>query len=351
MSALDSTPLLVGTTAAVVLVLLGPIIQFVLHRRGRTRFAADLRGLRWPIRWFAVALVARSAAIVADEQWATPLSKALLIATVAWVIVRALVVVQGVVFRRLHIDAADNLRARSRRTQVELVRRIVSVIVVVGALAVTLLTLTPLGRAGTTIVTYAGVIGILAGVALRSPIENLAAGVIVAFTEPIRIDDVVVVEGEWGRIESIGLVNVSVRVWDDRRLVLPTSRFVDEPFENWTRSSSALTGTVTAWLDHSVDLDALRREVDAFLAGTRLWDGRSSTIQVVELGERAVQVRILVTAADAPALWDLRCELREALLPHLAGRDDELPVVRLREHERPADRTPVLADAGRDGSR
>lgn len=334
MSALDATPLLVGSTAAVVLVLLGPIIQFVLHRRGRTSFAADLRCLRWPIRWLASAIVARSAGLVVDEQWATSLSKALLIITVAWAIVRGLVVAQGVVFRRLHIDEADNLRARSRRTQLELIRRIVSVVVVVGALAVSLLTLTPLGRAGTTIVTYAGVIGILAGFALRSPIENLAAGVIVAFTEPIRIDDVVVVEGEWGRIESIGLVNVSVRVWDDRRLVLPTSRFVDEPFENWTRSSSALTGAVTAWLDHSVDLDALRREVDTFLAGTPLWDGRSSNIQVVELGERSIQVRIVVTAADAPALWDLRCDLRAALLPHLAGRDDELPALRVREPAR-----------------
>jgi small-conductance mechanosensitive channel len=196
-----------------------------------------------------------------------------------------------------------------------------------------------LGSAGPTIVSYAGLIGILLGFALRSPIENLTAGVIVAFAEPIRIDDVVVVEGEWGRIEHIGLVNVVVRIWDDRRLVLPTSRFVNEPFENWTRSSSAVTGTVTAWIDHTADVEALRGEVGAALHDHPLWDGRAFSVQVVELGERSVQVRMMVTASDASNLWDLRCDLRELLLPHLVERVDELPVVRIADGSH--DRTPV----------
>ena len=325
----DLTPLVVGGAVAVGLLMLGPIVQFVLRRRGRTQFAADLRALRAPTRLVAAAIVARSVDLVVADQPYTALSKVLVITAVAWTVVRALVVVQGVVFRRLRIDTIDNLRARSRRTQVELMRRVVSAIVIVGAVAVALLTVTPLGNAGPTIVTYAGVIGILAGFALRSPIENLAAGVIVAFSEPIRLDDVVVVEGEWGRIEHIGLVNVVVRIWDDRRLVLPTSRFVDEPFENWTRSTSALTGSVTVWLDHTADVDQLRREVGEALARNPLWDGRFFGVQVIELGERSIQVRILVTAVDASDLWDLRCELRESLLPRLAGRRDELPVMRI----------------------
>lgn len=329
MSDYDLTPLVVGGAVAVGLLLLGPIVQFVLRRRGRTQFAADLRRMRSPMRLVALAIVARSVDLVFDEEPYTSLSEVAVIAAVAWFVVRFLVVIEGVVFRRLRIDTFDNLRARSRRTQVELIRRIVSAIVIVGAVAVTLITVTPLGDFGPTIVTYAGVIGILAGFALRSPIENLAAGVIVAFSEPIRLDDVVVVEGEWGRIEHIGLVNVVVRIWDDRRLVLPTSRFVDEPFENWTRSSSAVTGVVTAWVDHTADIESLRREVGDLLARNPLWDGRAFNVQVIELDERAIQVRILVTAADASDLWNLRCELREALLPHLAGRADELPVVRL----------------------
>jgi small-conductance mechanosensitive channel len=339
------TPLLVGGSIAASLVIVGPLVQFVLRRARRTTFAADLRQLRWPVRLFALALTARSAELALDRQPATALSKALLIIAVAWVAVRGLVVAQGVVFRRLHIDDPDNLRARSRRTQIELIRRVVSVIVVVGALAVMLLSLTPLGREGPTIVAYAGVIGILGGVALRSSIENLAAGVVIAFSEPIRLDDVVVVEGEWGRIEHIGLMNVSVHVWDDRRLVLPTSRFVNEPFENWTRNSSAVTGSVTAWLDYGADVDDLRRVVGRFLASSPPWDRRFYNVQVVDLGASAMQVRILVTAANAGDLWELRCAVREALLPHISAARSALPVVRVRSDDRAGDslREPVGA--------
>lgn len=341
MTPTDLTTLLVGGSIAALLIILGPLAQFMLRRAGRTTFAADLRTMRWPIRLFAVALTVRSAEVALDRQPATALSKALLIVAVAWVAVRSLIVVQGFIFRRLSIDDPDNLRARSRRTQIELIRRVVSVIVVVGALAVMLLTLTPLGRAGPTIVAYAGVIGILGGFALRSSIENLAAGVVIAFSEPIRLDDVVVIEGEWGRVEHIGLMNVSVRVWDDRRLVLPTSRFVNEPFENWTRNSSAVTGSVTAWLDYGADLDELRRVVGRFLDSSPHWDRRLYNVQVLDLGESAMQVRILVTAVNASDLWDLRCDVREALLDHISAGSAALPVVRLRSADAaPAGRVP-----------
>jgi small-conductance mechanosensitive channel len=327
----DWTLLAVVGGVALVLVLLGPVVQFVLHRRGRTAIARDVRRLRWPIRGLALAVIVSGAGKAFDRPWALDVARAMYVVTIAWLIIGALHVVQAVVFRRLDIDRFDNLRARSRRTQIELVRRVASVIVIIGAAIVLLLTLAPLDGIGETIVAYAGLIGVVLGFALRAPIENLAAGMIVAFAEPIRIDDVVVVEGEWGRIEHIGLVNVSVRIWDDRRLVLPTSRFVNEPFENWTRSSSQVTGTVTAWLDHTADIDALRAEIGHQLERSELWDGRFFVVQVVELGERAMQVRVLVTARNAGELWDLRCELREALLPHLSANVDALPVVRLRD--------------------
>lgn len=328
----DWTPLLVGGSLAVALIVAGPFVQFALRRAGRSSFADDLRRLRWPIDLFAIALTARSATFVVDRQPFTAVSRGLLFAAVAWLVIRCLWVGERIVFRRLEIDVVDNLRARSRRTQLELVRRLLTVVIAVGAAAVALVVLTPLGQAGQTVVAYAGLIGIVAGFALRSPIENLAAGIMVAVSEPIRLDDVVVVDGEWGRIERIGLMNVDVRIWDDRRLVLPTSRFVNDSFENWTRSSAELTGTVYAWVDHGTDLDELRIEVGRQLADNPNWDGRFFVVQVTEIAEHAVQVRVLVTASSAPVLWSLRCDLREALLPHLTSRDD-LPVVRLRTDE------------------
>jgi small-conductance mechanosensitive channel len=278
----DWTPLLVGGSMAVVLIVAGPIVQYALRRAGRTSFAADLHRLRLPVDLFAIAITARSATFVVDEQPFTAMARGLVFAAVAWLVIRCLWVAEQVVFRRLEIDVVDNLRARSRRTQLELVRRVATVVIGVGATVVALLVLTPLGRAGPTVVAYAGLIG-----------------------------------------------SVAVRIWDDRRLVLPTSRFVNDSFENWTRSSAELTGSVYAWVDHGTDIDGLRAEVGRLLADHRNWDGRFFTVQVTEIGERAVQVRILVTAASAPVLWDLRCEMREALLPHLASGDD-LPVVRLR---------------------
>ena len=241
------------------------------------------------------------------------LVSALLVAAVAWVVLRALWVGEQIVFRRLQIDVADNLRARSRRTQIELLRRVAAVVVLVGAAAVALLLLTPLGRIGPSLVAYAGLIGVVLGMALRGPLENLTAGIVIAVTEPIRIDDVVVVEEEWGRIEQIGLVNVVVHLWDDRRLVLPTARFVQEPFENWTKQTSKVTGTVTMWVDFSTDIEELRREIEQLADGSPHWDRRDCVVQVVELGEHAVQVRALVTAATAGDAWDLRCEVREQL--------------------------------------
>ena len=324
-----STPLLVVASIAVALVVLGPVVRLVLRRRGREALAADLSLLTWPVRLSALAVVVRAGV---DASGSVPAESAAgigLVLALGWVLLRALLVAQHVLFRRLEIDVADNLRARSRRTQVELLRRVAAVVVVLGVAVVLLLTITPIARLGPSLVAYAGLIGVVLGIALRAPLESLAAGIIVAVTEPIRIDDVVVVEGEWGRVERIGLGQVIVRIWDDRRLVLPTARFVNEPFENWTKQSAAVTGTITMWLDHSVDVDEVRRFLEGAARRSHLWDGRAIVVQVVELGERAVQVRALVTAADASSLWDLRCALREELLGYLQDRPGSLPVVRL----------------------
>jgi len=166
------------------------------------------------------------------------------------------------------------------------------------------------------------------GLALRAPLENLAAGVIIAVSEPVSIDDVVVVDDEWGRIEQIGLVNVVVRTWDERRLVLPTSRFVNESFQNWTKGSSSVTGSILLWVDYAVDVDDARVELERIVRGRPEWDGRSCTVQVVDLTERAVQLRVLATAADASRAFDLRCAVRERFLAYLADHPATTPRLR-----------------------
>jgi small-conductance mechanosensitive channel len=236
-------------------------------------------------------------------------------------------VAKRVVFRRLRIDVADNLRARSRRTQLQLIKRVTDVFVWGTTVVVGLLTLEPVRQLGPALLAYAGIIGVVLGLAMREPIENLVAGLIVAVTEPVRIDDVVVVEGEWGNIEEINLTHAVVRIWDRRRLVLPTSYFLSESFENWTRHGTSVLGTVFMHVDLGVDIDAVRRELGRIVAASPHWDRQDWGLQVTDLGEYSVQLRAVVSAANASDAWDLRCEIREALLPLL---HDPRAVPRLR---------------------
>jgi small-conductance mechanosensitive channel len=319
--------LLVAGAIAVVAAIAGPVARVVL-RRNHPEFARDLARLRWPVRITALAMVAR----VAVERFAQPasstLASLLLIAGVAWIALQSLLVGQEAVFRRLDIGVADNRRARSRRTQIELLRRITAVIVVIAAVVVGALSLTPLARMGASLLAYASLIGVVLGLALRAPLENLAAGIIIAVSEPVSIDDVVVVDEQWGRIEQIGLVNLVVRTWDDRRLVVPTSRFVNQSFENWTKRSSSVTGSVLLWVDYSADVDAARHELERIVRSRLEWDGRVLTVQVVDLTERAVQLRVLASAADASRAFDLRCAVREQFLAHLDRRPGDVPRLR-----------------------
>ena len=319
-----------AAVVSAIAMLAGPTLRFALRRRGRHPLADDLALLRWPVRLLAVTLFARIALPAAVErvERLAPLLNTALVAAGAWVVLRLLQVGQQVLFRRLDIDVADNLRARSRRTQITLLNRLVAAVIVVGAAFVVLVTVTPLGSLGPSLVAYAGLIGVVLGLALRAPLESVVAGIIVAVTEPIRIDDVVVVEEEWGHVEKIGLMNVVVRLWDDRRLVLPTTYFVSSPFENWTHEGSYVTGAVLLSVDFEVPIDELRREFEQVVRTSPLWDGRDMVLQVVDLGPSAVQVRGLVTAANAGDLWDLRCEVRERLLSFLTSRERSLPRLR-----------------------
>lgn len=238
----------------------------------------------------------------------------LLIVAVAWLIGSLAFVLEDAALARYRIDVEDNRRARRVRTQVQLLRRITVAVLVLCAVAAILLTFPSARAFGASLLASAGLLSIVAGLAAQSSLANVFAGLQLAFTDAIRVDDVVVVDGEWGRIEEITLTYVVVHVWDDRRLILPSTHFTTTPFENWTRRQAELLGTVELDLDWEVPVDAMRAELSRLLEATDLWDGRVGILQVTDAVGGAVRVRVLASAKDAPTLFDLRCYVREGLV-------------------------------------
>jgi hypothetical protein len=236
------------------------------------------------------------------------------IALGAWFAAALVIFFEDLGLSRYRLDVPDNQYARRVRTQVMIIRRLTIVAAVVIALGAILLTFPGARAAGASILASAGIIGVIAGIAAQSSLGNLFAGMQLAFSGAIRIDDVVVVNNEWGRIEEITLTYVVVHIWDDRRMVLPSTFFTTQPFENWTRQHSELLGAVEFDLDWRVSPDGMRKELDRILRKTNLWDGRTSVLQVTDAVGGFVHVRVLVTAKDAPTLFDLRCYVRENLV-------------------------------------
>jgi small-conductance mechanosensitive channel len=212
------------------------------------------------------------------------------------------------------VAQANNLLARKIRTQIEYVRRVLIVCIILICSSLVLLTFDSVRQLGIGLLSSAGVLGIIFGIAAQKSIGNLLAGLQIAFTQPIRIEDVVVVEGEWGRIEEITLTYVVVRIWDLRRLVLPLNYFIEKPFQNWTRTSADILGTVFLYVDYTLPVDRLRQQLQALLASNPLWDGQTGTLQVTNSTERSMEVRAVVSARNSSDAWDLRCWVREELI-------------------------------------
>ena len=218
---------------------------------------------------------------------------------------------------RLDLGGKDNLNARKRATRLDVLRRIW---IVVGAVATTAAALTALPFArqiGVSLFASAGIAGIAVGLAARPVLANLIAGLQIAFTQPIRIDDVVIVEGEWGWIEEVGLFYVVVRIWDWRRMVVPLSYFIEKPFQNWTRRSAAIIGTVYWRLDYRAPIGPMREKLTELCKASGLWDGDVVNLQVTESNADTIEVRALASASTSPEAWDLRCHLREHMLSWL----------------------------------
>lgn len=309
------------------------IASLVVRAVARRRSSANIliRRARWPFR--TVLLIGGIAIAIAlafpDEPWRPAVDHAVLIALIgagAWLVAQVLLFLADVGERRYDVGVADNRVARKVHTQLQVVRRLVVVVVALVAMGAILLTFDGVRAVGASLLASAGIASIVAGLAAQSVLANVFAGVQLAFSEAIRVDDVVVVEGEWGRIREITLTYVVVMTWDERTVVLPCTYFTTKPFQNWTKYGSALIGSVELDVDWRVSTDAMREELDRVLDGTDLFDGRTKVLQVTEATGGLVRVRVLVSAADSAALWDLRCLVREELVEWVRDQDrDALP--------------------------
>jgi len=240
-----------------------------------------------------------------------------LIGAVGWLIILITDVTIDVFEARYHMDTADNLLARKVQTQLNVLRRILDVLIIFITVGFALMTFPAIHQIGTSVLASAGVAGIVVGLAMKPTLSSLVAGIQIALTQPIRIDDVVVVNGEWGRIEEIHTFFVVVRIWDLRRLVLPLSYFIENPFENWTRTSAELLEYIYLWVDYSVPVDELRQEFTRILKSTPKWKGQVNVLQVTDSNDHAIQIRALMDATDSGQGWDLTCYVREQLITFL----------------------------------
>jgi small-conductance mechanosensitive channel len=268
----------------------------------------------------------------------------LFILLAAWVAETALQLWTTLYLTRFKIDAQDNLLARKHVTQTKILQRIAKTLIVLVAISAGLMSFESVRQYGVSLLASAGAAGIVAGLALQPLLKNIFAGIQLAITQPIRIDDALLVEGEWGNVEEITSTFVVIRIWDWRRLVVPLNYFLENPFQNWTKEGARLIGSVMLYLDYRVPMSRLRTEAEAIVKASPLWDQQVFAVQVTDAKENTVEVRVLVSAADSGKAFDLRCEVREKLIDFLR-RDYPEALPRLRAEFSPLPFTP-RPDAG-----
>ncbi len=240
-----------------------------------------------------------------------------IIVFIAWLLLRIIHGIVSLMMQRYDISVQDNLKARTIITQVTIIQRIVGVSIIIVSAAAILMTFETIRQIGVGLLASAGVIGIIIGFAAQKTIAMVLAGIQIALTQPVKIDDVVIIEGEWGRIEEITLTYLVVRIWDLRRLVVPITYVIENPIQNWTRSSANLLGTVYVYADYRVPVDILRKQLRSILEKTDLWDTQVCGLVVTNLKEETVELRALMSAENSSKLWDLRCLVREELLTYI----------------------------------
>ena len=305
---------------------LGAWVVLALYRRlrGRDRRRARIGRVIGPPLALALPLLLLVPALQATplpEHTLDQLLRVLHIALTAcfiWLLVRGVAAGERAILRSHPIDVSDNLEARRIQTQTRVLSRVLMGGIIVLGASLVLLTFPMVQKIGTALLASAGLIGLVAGIAAKPVFGNLIAGLQIALTQPIRLDDVVIVEGEWGRVEEINSSYVVVRIWDARRMVVPLTWFIEHPFQNWTRRSADLLGTAFLWLDYTAPIPAIRAELERICKGEALWDGQVCVTQVTETSEHTLQVRLLVSARNSGDAFDLRCIVRERMLDFLA---------------------------------
>jgi len=320
--------------ASLLLVLAAAVIGWLLARIGislsnrlaKRQQAANLGELINPLRRPALVLIPLLAQLpiapwlmLPEPLWllSIHLYRFLLIATIIWLLMNIIRGLRDLVLKRYDISDSDNLKARAMHTQIKVLAKIAMLVSGIFGLAILLMTFDAVRQIGVSLLASAGVVGIIAGFAAQRSLATLFAGIQLAFTQPIRVDDVVVVEGEWGRIEEITLTYVVVKIWDERRLIVPISHFLEKSFQNWTRVSAEVLGTVYLYTDYRVDVEAVRNQLLKILKQSELWDGRVAGLQVTDSSEKTMSLRALMSAADSSKAWNLRCLIREQLIGFL----------------------------------
>ena len=253
----------------------------------------------------------------------------LLIAAVTWIVIGTIGGLADGVIARNPMTVEDNLHARRIATQTRVLSRSAMVIVLIAGIAIALMTFPGARQLGASLLASAGVLGIIGGLAARPVFSNLIAGLQLALAQPIRLDDVLIVKGEWGRVEEITGTYVVLKIWDERRLIIPLQWFIENPFENWTRTGANILGTAFLYLDYTAPVDRIREEAKRFVEAAPEWDGRVFAAQVTDITERTIQIRILVSAANSGKAFDLRCKVREHMLAFVSREFPQcLPAVR-----------------------
>ncbi|WP_282572293.1 mechanosensitive ion channel family protein [Roseomonas acroporae] len=329
---------LVGTViliaaASVPLLLFRLILRRLYRFAGRfSPFAQTLIGRsQWPLCAMLVLLAMGFALPTAQFVGSTTIAIAHLllggfVLTVGWMAVTALRLSSDLYLSRVKVDIEDNLLARKAVTQVRILRGAAQTLIIIVTVGAALMTSDQVRQYGVSLFASAGAAGLVLGLAARPLLANLLAGIQIALTQPIRLEDAVVVEGEWGWVESIGSTYVVIRVWDLRRLIVPLSYFIEKPFQNWTHESADLLGSVFLHVDYGVPLDRLRARLQEIVRASPLWDRKVAVLQVTDAPANMVELRILVSARSGPAAFDLRCEVREKMIDFLQSEyPDALP--------------------------
>jgi len=249
---------------------------------------------------------------------------------ISWFLIVLIRTLKTAFLKRLDISKTDNLESRKVYTQIDILEKVVIAIIIIFAVGIVLLSFESIRKIGIGLFASAGVAGIIIGLSAQKVVGSLLAGIQIAITQPFRIDDAVVVENEWGWIEEVNLTYVVVRIWDKRRLILPSTYFLEKPFQNWTRTSADITGSVFLYVDYTISFQALRDELSRLLDESALWDKKVNVLQVTDTKESTLEIRILVSAKDSPTAWDLRVYIREKMIEFIqTNYPESLPRARV----------------------